>query len=54
MMSDPVSLREQESPTHLASPLDFPVVWETPEDQTFFFLHERTHFPQQVKPLDFF
>lgn len=54
MMSDPVSLREQESPTHLASPLDFPVVWETPEDQTFFFLHERTHFPEQVKPLDFF
>ncbi|MEZ4725888.1 MAG: PEP-utilizing enzyme [Caldilineaceae bacterium] len=54
MMSDPVSLREQESPIQLASSLDFPVVWESPEDQTFFFLHERTHFPEQVKPLDFF
>lgn len=32
---------------------DFPVQWLEADDATLFFVHERSHFPGQVKPLDF-
>ncbi len=32
---------------------DFPITWEHPSDEGLFFQHERSHFPGQVKPLDF-
>ena len=32
---------------------EFPVHWDDPADARLFFVHERSHFPGQVRPLDF-
>jgi len=46
-------MQEQMQLTPIPTPADFPVEWEAPEDAYLLWTRDRTHWPEQITPLEF-